>query len=668
MIFENYERTKTKRHAIGAELIIIFCLCFLIIMAFTPQIAEFIRTTNCNIPYPPPTQDETLSFTSAINKICQSNADAKIITNVFLAYTFLCALMIASPLKATPTTWYQGLYLKQRNGKPANFINALRFIYLGSFFPIMIIIMYYAYYDFTLQIHKAAFATALFGLLTSASALFQALHRDKNFVLNEYVSNLQIHLTQKAEEKFKKKIQKKQKRWIYRIEHKLSKYPLGLFLALCFFAFITLNILREGQAPKGYNEYLYAQRTVPQDNNGYFALAGMDAPENIANTYKFGQEKANIAATNYQILKQALGLNTPHIKAEDINYKTFPEYTSLEWDGTETQNFDCFYSHLKETHENCATENDITTTINANKTLWSRFERLPNYAHFDAPDILIPHDLFYGQTLISLAKTKAAQIILLQKQDHSDRAVSEWTRFMNLYINLIKRKSGIVDKAIFMILINIHGDTLETLLLNDPTLARSHGKSIDNLLSGINIKSYGMNTMYRDDYAMIEPMLTTITGALPAHQKRILSCLKKIEADINLPASEFIKTSLLNFCEQEFPNNSKTMMLKAVTDAGDPITNIIYGLLMPGVLKGKGIVKNIHYRDNQFKMARLAIKILQQNLKSEQIQDFLNSQSADLQNSITEKPFIWDNKKYRIVIKNPFDDYPNKFFQVNITP
>lgn len=655
---QEYQLTQYKRNAFGVELAVVAIITALVFWLEKYGIIDLASIKICALPVLP--NEYTLSDTR--NTLCLNNFIAELATYAFIVYGLFCSILIASPLKASPLMLWRGDYLLRKDGKNPNFLNALRYVFLGRLLPLSLAALYIAYHDFTLQIHGQWKILFLMLMIVYMLNLFEKLKREKEFVFDEFISGLALKLTPKAQNYLEKKCAKKSG-LSQRINYKFSRFPIGIILGTVLFTFFSINIVHEGQPPADFNTRVYTSTPPQWDDNGYLALAGLNAPADITDFYTFGRDRVKTVSQNYERLKKAIGIEINTADTEKAEY-TAIEAPQLLWN-EETQAFDCLYNMHTSDQTSCTTQTDLKTAIDQHAVLWARFNSIPNHSNFSIPD----HDIFstpyHGATLIALARVKAAQISTMK----GDAAFDEWKRYTRLYLDMAHTRSDLVEKVVYMILVGIQTKTLETILFHDPAIAKSHADEINEILAIPDVTYFRADTMVMDDYRLVQPYFMAVTGILPYQQKIVLECFDEASKRASLSAAELFEIYEKNdvkLCKKQFPDDPDQMILKAFFDPGDPYTNIIHALLMPVSLKAEEILVSMHLSLNNIVMARMATDILKQDIKTTDVTDFIKQHPAN--NPATGTIYEWNAQNRMIIAKNPLaPENPRKFF-VNTKP
>ncbi len=585
-------------------------------------------------------------------------------------------LLILSPLRGTLGMRALGVQVKRQDNKPPTIPQAVGIIFLSPF-----TLSQNLYFLFILsQGHDPNVYTggnAMIVLIFGTYALQYAVYAFKfGNILSalQSLTGLETIFRPQKQAKLEKKFDKKGARslkftekWL-KTRKTLSEVSATflIILALYMSSLVIADLFKKPV----FEERLYAPYALNWgQNNGFFALEGLTAPANETDFYAVGR------ATTYQFFVKNEQLkkigNIPYafdippkegFVPVDTDYQPL-EFKSL-WPEKDKKDFSCLYLmdfDLKP--DTCASFKDVESTIGSNKILWERFNKLPSYTEFQRPPIGISGKM-KGQSFIELARVKAAQIILMQQKGQSKEALEEWARFMQFYRRATEAKTGLLEKAIYMIVFGFHQKTLEKLVYNDPQLAVDYFDLITTTLNPQGVTMFHGQTMITDDLAGLDPFMPSFrAGPAPGVRNKYYNCFLMMDKLTELPPKQFFfGATNHNPCPDINGNPSRTMFEMWFMTTGNPITNTIYGLLYPGLLKGQELIGNMHVTDTHMRMTLLGAKILHDKIPLDHIADFVQHAPVELQNPITESPFDWDAKgKYLYFIQPSTPDYQIKF-------
>jgi len=657
---------KIKLGATGGELIILVTVIAILFFLTQHHIIE-LPAFSCQIPIldiVSDTLDMQDSWNGVAKQVCASNFIIKIATVITFPYLFFCVLLIYSPLKASPTMYFSGIYLLNEKEEKPEFHEALKLILFSrNLLPLYLAYLYCYHHGFTLTLHQSVNLSFLFAGLATL-LLFLETFSNSEMTWDERVSSLRINLTEKKKEKLRKHI-KKQNKWYNRAYHKI-----GVTLSLLLWGYLAINVLREEVPPQNYNEVLYKRAAPVWEDNAYFALAGLDAPEDVRNFYEYGRQEIIFNSGRYTRYKKEVGIPYTHKTPESSFSLYHPDNLGdgLALDSHDLNRWDCLYNmNAKENSSSCVNKEDVLNLIDANPELWRRFRELPGHSSFSIPDLLL-ESYYSGEDLIKLTKLNNVYILDLQAQGHSKQAMNEWQRYVELYLKIVNAHSSLIDKAVFLVVFRAQFSVLETLLYNEPQLAIEYGDRIQKTLNINNVTFFGAGNLIADDWRIIEPWTLPSLGSVPYQKELIYECIEENRRIANLPADEYFQMQDYRLCEEQYPRDPGVWALKSFTEPGNYVSNIIHYLLMGGLPKGGEMIGSIHKTISDFKMTSVAVELIKNEVSSRNVQDYLNTMPEAYWNPITKAPFLWDEDKqmlYYSNLENP-DLTPLRTFRVKL--
>lgn len=682
---EEYKQHKIKMAKSGAlawDIVAVWLITVLLYMLFQSQLIS-LTGFECAIPYfePYSPDGEIDSWAENVETFCESNFIVKMGGHVMVCYLFIAALFISSSIRATPVQYLtarvgSGLvvdkYYTTKNGKTPLFHEALHLLIVSRyFFPLFLLYIYFVYHDFKTGLYHGGALWATIALVIGLKLYEQ--FNGSNLSWDERFSGLRVNLTKDAIEHLEKQASKSRKwcnRFFYKIEMFFERTQIGNIIFFAVLVIFTFNFVRDINPPENYDEVVY-QRTAPVWNdNAYFALAGLDAPQNISDFYEYGRQRVIFHAERWADFKNKIPVPYVHDvpKAKYTLFMPYEPVTELKFDKGSIENWDCLYDF--DTRENisvCPSMQDIMALRDKNTALWQRFLTMADYKSFSKPDHFMDKT-FDGSNLISLAQLHAAYLVHLQSQGQTDKAVREWIKYTKLYKNMVSTHSGMVMKAVFLVVFNIHKSVLEVLLYNDPTIALSYKDEIEDVINIQDVSFFRAGDLIADDWRELEPIFLPTMGMGANQKRKMMVCFSENQELATMSAEKYMNKTDERICMDEFPDNTNHLMLRALADAGNPVANLIHYLLMGGVLKGDTLIKSMHHGIADFQMAKVAMELISNNINSRDAQHYLDNMPQAYWNPITEKPFLWDQQKGWLYYPNTEDPSlePNRMFRVNL--
>ena len=607
---------------------------------------------------------EVENFSEYSNNIfCENNASLR-----YWAAIWLIINALRVPLLRF---WGGGIFLKteglrmaRADGKNLSITQALFYV-LVEWLPTHIIM---AYYLITPHFFTSFERSRLDDLMLTAQLIWVApvIFTWKGRNLTQILTGISAH----PSDKFQKKIEKE---YTGKIRKALGKLSIGISFSLYIlfttvFAFSLLQILRMPPLEPDYQEIVYGNRAPVWDSNISFAVAGLSAPADIENFYEYGLRKTYERAAVYEETKKRSHIDPRYLypvpQRPDFTVQLNPA-KEIKIDDKDWKDLTCLYAFEPENPQNCATLTDFKEYIKEYKIAWDRFNHLPDMGkNYSTPPQFMGSD---SKILVPLAKLKAADIIHIAQKGNPEKAFQEWLRYTKLYRLMGADHDAMVFKAIMILNMSAQRTTLERLLSIAPELARKHYKELMAALEN-DKPIYNETAMLADDWGLFEPIITLTSGPAHAIQNEMLVCVKNF--------SDLGKTSFDKYpygprrhalCPLSITvDDIDKTLLHARLSPGGFVTNVMYDMVVGGILKGETLIQNIKRDQVKLRQAQLAVSALNQNIKAENMQDFANRAPPALQNPITKAPFQWDAKINAFYFMRP--DMPDwKYnFRINL--
>ena len=620
------------------------------------------------------------SWEESIKALCRSNLLVHIGGYVLFVYILLAALCVASPIKMTPVQYlaghkmrlYPSTYYTNENGKQPEFHEAIRLMLVSrELFPWYLLYVYYMIYDFETSFYNGTGAFWVVLTLIIGLRLYEYFSSSK-LLWDERFSGLRVHLTKNAVTQIEEQANKLHK-WYNRIFYKVrifgQRSQVTQIFGFVFLGILSFNFIRDVSPPLNYSEVVYKRPVAVWTDNSYFALAGLDAPEGIADSYGYGRQRILFHASRWAEYKKNASVPYVH-DVPTVKYSLFTPYEpveKLEFDKQGIEDWSCLYDlDEKSNTQSCPSKEEVLSFRQKNSILWKRFLHLADLSSFSMPDHFID-TTYFSQNLIDLVNLHAVYLLDLQSKVSSEQAVQEWIKYMHLYRKMVNSHSNMVNKAVFLIIFNIHTNVLETLLYNDPQIALMYGNEIREIIFIKDVSFFHAGQMIADDWRVLEPSFLPTIGISANLKKKLMVCFIENQKLAELSAKEHIHRKDNRICDGEFPSDLGELMLKNFLEPGNAITNIIYSLLMGGILKGGDLIDNMHKNITNFKMATVAIELIRNDVRASDVQTYLNNMPQKYWNPITSAPYLWNAQNGWLYSQNLEDSSlaPRITFKVN---
>lgn len=627
-------------------------------------------------------------------------AFVRIICIFYLTIYFANTCLLMSPWKATIGMKLNGLYLTSSSEQRPSLIQTLKFfVFSPVYLPLICLNAYVWFSREPLGLYNTVTAGILYTGGTAILISIYALLFGSVLNARRKLTGLETKITYKHAEKLKKMSSRKElylKRWLTPLTYK-DKGILVIYLGI--FLYFPILFVSNYLIPPSSNYSSYIPYEIDWgDDNAFFALSGLSAPKEITNSYEYGRSFAYKEFLMMENIKKEVGI--PYLfdipPAANFHKFTFDqpgiEFHQLKGARGINKYFDCLFDFEEiGPSQECGTPEDLETSKRLNAIIWERFNDIPNYSKFSTPPptpdeinlteylamtpghgYLFLNDFTFnkyplrGEVVIELARLKAADIIQMQRQGKSEEALKEWLKFMKLYRQMTESKASIELKGVYLIIFGIHADILETLLYNDPELAKSFSDNIESALNPQGLQAFNGAAMMGDHYASFELTMMYETGKSTGIQNRINDCINLTANLPNLTAKEFFTVDISNLCPSlQYDDPGDIMKNISLTTQGNPVVNYLWAGMYRSHLIGTEFFGLMHARDAQLRMMVLGTQILSQNIPSDEIDEFVRNAPRELQNPIDESPFHW-NAQNSYLWFDPSGKLTERKFRLNL--
>lgn len=447
------------------------------------------------------------------------------------AFTWFVLILLRIPflmfIKRGLFLKFWGLQLHKRNGESWTPVDYMLYGFI-EWLPMLLGAAYILIIGIPVGLFNAiVFKTVT--LLAQAIWLAPFIFRKDNKNIVEILTGISAEPTKKKQEKLKKKYEKKISKFFFGFDYRASYIVYTLFVA--FYLFLFVQILRVPPQNPNYQPMVYGGYEPVWENNIYFAMRGLSAPEDVEDFYQYGRKKAFDNFVTFRTMKKLLGVDEQYlyeIPELDNLSSVLTEDEEIEIGQGATKKLRCLYKLEKtedETEKECATFEDLSKFISENKIIWKRFNHAPDMGSvYVTPPMLVGGQM---RSPLQLVQLKAASIIDIAKNGAPDQAMKEWLRYMKLYRMMAADRGPMVYKAVMGVSIGIQRQTLEKLLYMAPELATTYEAEITAALKNDG-PIFNDSLILADDWGLVEPFMHGTMGN--ANAVKILSQ--------NLPNSE----------------------------------------------------------------------------------------------------------------------------------
>lgn len=492
------------------------------------------------------------------------------------------------------------------------------------------------------------------------------LYKSRRYNLSTILASVKFKADDKLQAKIKKKYNSKLNRFSFYIDQKIHNFIVGIsFLVI---AFLFVQLLRIPDLNPLYQEKLYGGYEPHWENNAYFAAEGLTAPENVEDFYAYGLKKAVIYFKEFEKSKARSGVSEDYlydIPQMDLNPIVINKEDDLKLNSVDWKELSCLYyfDHENPTAEGCATFSDVKKYIEDNQLMWDRFNQIPamGFDYYATPQFL-GADMGAAFYLVDL---KAAEIVMRAKNGQVEQAMTEWLSFTELYIDMLNSRASLVYKAQALINMTRHYSALEYLLSIEPQLAATFQDELISVLKD-NLNYIGVSDWLAQDIGSADIFLISYLGNVNAMQNEVLKCIQNFEALAQISPDKYPYASEdrepLCFWD-DFDRSSSSFMSYPLLSPGSFRANLVYSLMMGGLLKGEELIASTKRYEAKLRMIQLGINILSD--KPADIEEYIFDAQETFLNPITNKPYQWDAEKNSLYFESPVGNTPI-YFHLNL--
>ncbi|MBY0354196.1 MAG: hypothetical protein K2Q12_00530 [Rickettsiales bacterium] len=214
-------------------------------------------------------------------------------------------------------------------------------------------------------------------------------------------------------------------RTVWKIVRRLLMGIVALILLLIIW-FIASSFYEETLDPN-FNNFFHTDAPVPDEQNGYLALSGIDAP-NEAKMVEYGRTISE-------------------------RYKQMPENYSYIVNNQGGNSLNCWISPKsspdKSTNNTCITAEKLTQLLAENAVFLKNYRSLYRFSRFQRNQL---GDILFGSDLIRVHELSLAQLVLTANQGNAQNAMAGWIADTQFIQRLMPDKASMIDKAIFLVL------------------------------------------------------------------------------------------------------------------------------------------------------------------------------------------------------------------------
>ncbi|MGN7437189.1 MAG: hypothetical protein ACTHOO_01000 [Alcanivorax sp.] len=416
--------------------------------------------------------------------------------------------------------------------------------------------------------------------------------------------------------------------------------------------YVGVNLFDPPLSPD-FDQYFYKENVDPSENGAVF-LQGINAPE--------GQDLFEFATLIWDTKPERTEPFYNPNTEEELKLVTLTEFTP------NNLTFECWTSqdYEPDEHSVCATEEQIREALTENALIMDRYTLLWPYKRFY-------HDTLYGfargQEMIQINDLRNAQLALMARDGHADKALDIWVRRQNFLNMVMADGQNLVFKAIIMINYsrNLHVLPIIASRADQETL-NAHKDALD---SALNVPIFGDDgfdiraTLSSEYFTVFEAEELMQYMRHPNYQKRATSFLMYRK---NATANQFLThaKNVLNATQLPLENMLPTVLASQKTFYPEiSFLNMLYNpvgkLILGGTVRGAELFDNRIAQIMHARMLRLYIDAKSHGIGADDMPAFMHQTRDRYINDYTNKPFNWDAEKHEIYFNQGRDEFTRRY-------
>lgn len=599
--------------------------------------------------------------------LCDGGHHARLTAVAWLVFSGLRAFLISSRREpgrlarfvglgrqTGPLLKYSKMRLRRRDGGDLALADGARHALL-EWLPLHVLSVYVLVMPPADTLYEVA-AQITFAMAAQVIWLAPAVFKYRGRNIAEWLTGADVVFDERGEERIARAYAKWWRRWLGLVGY----YSLVLFWGgyTLFVVFSAVQIARTPSINPDYERALYAGWETVWEDNANIAMEGLNAPADVTDWYDHARQRIMRQHAAFEKAKQIAGI-AQAAPPPGATVKAPGPGEELRLDKDEWKDLQCLYEARHETKSECATAQDVKDYIAANKVIWERFRRVPDYAHYSVTPRPLGsrfHDPY------QMAQLKAAEIAVMAREGAADAAFTEWARYMRLYRQMGMARDTMVLKAVVNIMITAHLDVFEILIDLYPELAVTRAAEIDELLVPGGLMR--VDNMMADEVALLEPIMLWPLGDVSAVRNDLHECVADFGALARLPVHEYPYVEMPPWCKLQDMGDAYEILGYAFLQPGAFIRNVLQTLTVGGVLKGRELMGAIKQREAQVRMIMLAMAMIRESVTAEEAVAYVAAAPEELRNPVRREPFMWDAERQELYYMTVAEEPGRRAFKV----
>jgi hypothetical protein len=414
---------------------------------------------------------------------------------------------------------------------------------------------------------------------------------------------------------------------------------LGVLLIVWFAA---NRLLDAPVAPERAAMLAATSDAVPDRRNVAVGILGLTAPKG-SDFIEYGVRIKALHTSNAsheQIQEMVRGSKTlrPTVEGGQVTCWVDPEWTSFG---------------------GCLPFDRAPAVLEENKELLERYKKLYGLEHYAAVDV------YYNDAFLVLTRLAVAEMHLSLRKGDYEAAYRKWYQQLKFIRRNLRATDTWVGKAIGLIAIGMTVPFLDSLLQANPDIARTHRVELYEVLRPGGIASFDPEGIARAELRFLTRALERPPVPVPEYgtdwvhwlafhfgqKNRILNryaaFAPEYAASLRLPWADTEKESA-RLREKHLYPSARDLVL-------DPFGSLLFAQFVDGQLRAVGMLRQMHFTDRQFRLATLAVHLINENVRDSDIPAFLRSADPMLHDPFSATPPRWDPKDRKIYFVDSTD-------------
>ena len=382
---------------------------------------------------------------------------------------------------------------------------------------------------------------------------------------------------------------------------------------------------------------------VEDTRNVAIGILGLTAPKGT-NFIQYGTQIKALYASNVSYAQIQEMMRGPEALRPTIEGNQIACWLDPDW---------TFYN-------DCLPFNRAPAVLAENKELLERYKTLYGLGYYAAPGLF-----YYNDAYLTLVRLAIAEMQIDLRTGNSEAAYRKWRQQFLFVRSNLRGTDTWVGKAIGLVAMGMTLPFLDSLLVADPGLARTHATELYEMLQPDGMAAFDPDGIARAEFQLLvhaldhPPIRNPEFGTDRLHwlayhfgqRNRILNryaaFAPEYAAALRLPWSDMEKQSTrlrekqLHFTEWEF--------------ALDPFGSLLVAQFIDGQLKAREMLRQMHIVDGRLRLATLLVRLINDNVQDSDIPRFLAAANPKFFDPFTATPARWDPKDRKIFFVAPTD-------------